>query len=92
MHSQSIFHLPFAFKAHKALIDKGSHVWMHVEIEFSDAYLVYQFVDLSLKLVGKQNTRLYLTSSEACWATFLYVDINCGAYSLTCYLHQPELA
>jgi hypothetical protein len=57
MHAKPVFHLPFAFQAHEALVDIGSHVWVYVQIEFLDANLVDEVVNLTLQLVGEKNTR-----------------------------------
>lgn len=51
MYSEAILHLPFAFKAHNALIDISRNVWMNVKIELLYAYLVDELVNFSLKLI-----------------------------------------
>ena len=40
LQSESILHLPPAFKGYKALIDIGRNVWMDVQIKFLNANLI----------------------------------------------------
>ena len=52
--SESVFHLPFSLQGPHPLIDVGSYIRMHVQMEFLYAYLVDKAVNLSLQLICKQ--------------------------------------
>ena len=53
MHAKSVFHLPFAFQAHEALVDIGSHVGMYVHVVSSQkmAFLQYEFYDAQKQFI-----------------------------------------
>lgn len=65
MYSQSVSHLPLSLQRDESLVDVGSHVWVYVQIECLYSNLVDKPVNLTFKLVGEDDARLYLSLAEA---------------------------
>ena len=90
--SESILELPLQAKGNETLVDECGNIRIDIQRELLDANLVDQLVDFSFQLIGKQNARLHLASTETGRAGFLYIHIHGRSYTLSCNLHQSELA
>ena len=54
--TKTVFHLPLTLDGDKSLSDISFNVWMNIERELVDTYLVNEVGNLILKNLGKEHT------------------------------------
>ena len=91
MDAQPVLHLPLAFHTEDALVDVSSDVRVYVQVKLAYSDFVDEGVNLTLKCIRKEDTRLDGSFSETGGAGLFDVNAHGGSDTLTGNLHQSKL-